>query len=86
MGAVGYGAFGAAVGKYLGSFVDLVVKPASPTAFKVSTEMTIGAARAGALRGGLAGIALGAVVLGGYEILKQSAEHPDRAPDPRFLI
>jgi hypothetical protein len=80
-GAAGFGA----VGKYIGSLAELVMKSPEGAA-SISDTMAFDLAKAGALRGGLAGLAIGALAIGSYEVLKQSAEHPDRAPDMATLI
>ena len=49
-------------------------------------EMTASMAAQGLLRGGVYGAMVAGVGVLGYEVLKQSAEHPDWAPDPRYLI
>jgi hypothetical protein len=80
-GAAAYGL----VGKVFGSIAELVFKAAPGASLSLSDELALNMAKTGAAEGGLIGLAAGALAFGCYEVLKQSAEHPDRAPDLAVL-
>ena len=85
-GAIGGATWTGVAMKAYGSLAELVLKPAESATLSVSNEMALDGIKFGASRGGLVGLAVGALAFGAYEVLKQSSEHPDRAPDLAALI
>lgn len=86
-GTVIGGAVGASVGATGGFAIGSFAKALMPKVFSEGVgETTAKLALSGLARGGLWGAAAAGLGVLSYEIVKQSAEHPDRAPDPRFLM
>jgi hypothetical protein len=74
------------LGKAVGSFAEIFFWTPAGAASSISNTMAFDMGRKGRRRWRLVGLAVGAAAFGAYEVLKQSYEHPDRAPDLAALI